>query len=227
MCLFTIRAFFLVAMAAIAISSGRIGPLTAAEPVGELSPEVSRLVELSARGNEQSAVEFQRSVARLGSEKQWNVKGLAADSPFPVDLKLLVLSTDGKKHVVLAIHYLPLVVPGPDVQLLLLLAPDGRLVDRLSCEVSSRLTATAIEEVRYDVRRDSDPKRSEELVSIYLTGKKGDAIAPNFAYTLQHGDTSTKLKLPPQTGDEAWTLDLCHCRVKEGKFEVAAPAGKR
>jgi hypothetical protein len=188
---------------------------------------VSGLVELSARGDEQSVVEFRRRISRFASQKKWNVKGLAAESSFPVELKLLVLSKDDKRHVVLAIHYLPQIVPGPDVQLLVLLSPDGSLRDQLRCEVSSRLTANAIEEVRYDARRDSDPNRSEELVTIYLTGKKGDAIAPNFDCTLRHDDTSTKLKISPQTGDEAWTQDLCHCRVRDGKFEIVASAGKR
>ncbi len=205
-----------------AIAAGR-----ADEPGKDFTPDVARLAELSDRDDQESVNEIPRVVANLANEKQWGLKGLAADSPDSPKIKALVLSTGQEKHVLLAIHYPPVVVPGPDVQLLLVLAPDGTLRDRMTCEINSRLTATAIGAIGYHVRRDTDRQGHADSATIYLAGRKGAEVAPNFSCTFRHGDKLTTMKLSPQSGDERWTMDLCHCKVKAGVFEVAASTMKK
>jgi len=162
------------------------------------------------------------SLPRLAREKKWGVKGLDADKPFGPEVQVIVLAAGEKKHVAVVIHYRSLVVPGPDVQLVALLGPDGKLLDQMTCEISSRLTAANMGEVQYDARRDTDPKSRENFVTIYLAGAKGAEVSSNFECALTHRGKTTKAPLPPQSGKDKWTIDLCHCKVKDGTFLVTA-----
>jgi hypothetical protein len=195
------------------------------EPQNAFGPDVSRLAELSSRKDAASDRERLQIVARLAREKKWGVKGLDADDPYSPEIQAMVLGAEDKEHVAVVIHYRSLVVPGTDVQLVGLLGPEGELLDRMTCEISSRLSAANVGEVQYQVRRDTAPKSRESVLTIYLVGSKGAEISANFDCTLRHQGKATQAPLPLQSGNEKWTIDLCHCHIQDGAL-VVAPASR-
>jgi hypothetical protein len=120
-------------------------------------------------------------------------------------------------------------IPGRDTRHLLLLDRDGRLLDRLACEINSRLTRLALEEdagvFRTDVHRRAGPDGAR--VVIRYTPEKGGVMG-NFGHEIRSGGSWHSFAWTPEgaggVGPEEWLeKGLCRIAVRGGKFALLFP----
>jgi hypothetical protein len=134
---------------------------------------------------------------------------------------------DGRVVVVLRDH--SGFIPGPDTQHLLLLDRHGRLLDRLSCEVSTRLTTDCFGcgcGFRTDVPE--DPEGDGAQFVIRLVPKRGPVPGDGSEYQLTHAGKTETYRWGEDRAGATPSADgsqegLCRVAIRDGKFHILFP----
>jgi len=122
-------------------------------------------------------------------------------------------------------------IPGFDLQTAILLDNQGRFLDNLSCEISSRLTRQ-VEGVLHTVIP-SKPEADDARLIIRLDGE--ESARGNFCHQIYHGTEKLTIewgddKLPKNQPSQLDVRGLCRITIKDKKFHILSPSkdqGKR
>jgi hypothetical protein len=112
------------------------------EGLAALNPPIRVLLKESAQNDPEHKSRFFTILATLAQKHGSDIEGYVGQRPLSeVDEGYAVYSPDGeRKYVVAILRGYDNIIPGRDTQYLLLLDAEGRLLDRLSCGISNRLT---------------------------------------------------------------------------------------
>ena len=119
-------------------------------------------------------------------------------------------------------------ITGRDTQHLLLLTADGRLLDRVSCEISNRLTSFYEPSGTFFTEVPELPQRDDARLVVRYAPPKGEAISGNWSHEILHaGETRTfgwDQGRPGSIPSTEWEeKGLCRVAVRDGKFAVVFP----
>ena len=121
----------------------------------------------------------------------------------------------GRRYVVAGLWGRFITIPGEDKQHLLLFSESGRLLDELSCSISSRLTMT-----QWDKFLTEAPKGEWDGAQLALRyiPPRGEGVPGNWCYHVTYGGKSYRYGL-----SESVHQGLCRVAVRDGKFAVVFP----
>jgi hypothetical protein len=195
-----------------------------AQPDGEVTPpdpDLEALLRHTARDDRKHKSAFFAALLSLGRKHEAKAKEYV---PAWTDRGFAVRARGGQVVAVLREAFV--CIPGSDTQYLLLLGHDGRQLDRLSCEVNSRLTHMHSGVFRTEVPWPAE-KDGAEFILRYVP-EQGDRIAGNWAHEIRHGGRMYKFSWdqaePSAVPSTRWEKEgLCRVAVREGKFVVLFP----
>lgn len=196
--------------------SGSLPP--AVEPY--LDPEVRFLLTQTARGESPDESPFFHALSAFVPKKD-------LDDVFRYSTGGRAVSVrDGNtRYAVVILGWKSRVHPGQDLQQLLLLGPDGRLLDRLSCGISNR-------QVRGTAFRTDTPHAAEgdgaRFIIRYLPAA-GYPVWEGLRYDVDHGPKNARFRgddgRPGPFLQEEWVRQgLCRVTVGHGKLQLLFPS---
>jgi hypothetical protein len=124
-------------------------------------------------------------------------------------------------------------MPGDDTQYLLLLDQEGRLLDRLSCSISNRLTRMFVESGDFRAEVSEAPQPDGAQLVLRYVPEKGGSVSGNWSHEITHRGKTYRFHWgqfywnqgrPGAVPSVEWAAKgLCRVAVREGKFAVLFP----
>jgi len=198
-----------------------------AAEVSRTPPRFGRKVQALLRPppDDRSGLAFVAALSAIARDDGWDrhdydspkVAGVAEGDAVAVDYR-------GESYVVVILHWPGLVMPGPDSYELMLLDRAGHRLDRLRCEVSSRVTL----ESSFRVDSPKSPEKDGAQFVIRCVPPMGDKMPANFGHTIYYRGRATTFgwdqDVSRQGKPVAWSrTGLCRIAVQDGKFKVIFP----
>jgi hypothetical protein len=204
-------------------AESRAGSLSATHPAVEppLDPKLRFLLKQTDPVEAYGDSPFLTTLSALARERGW-------DPPNRPEEGRAVAVRDGRtRYVVVVLGGWTASIPGDDWQELLLLDRDGRLLDRLSCRVSSRLTRWW----ETGVFRTDTPEAPEgdgAQFVIRFVPKQGQAISECWTHDIAHAGKEEVIGRdegrPGPFRPAEWVRQgLCRVAVRHGKLAVLLP----
>jgi hypothetical protein len=140
------------------------------------------------------------------------------------EARALMVPSDGTCDVVALIKGWNHFLPGVEVQALLLLDGDGRLLDLLECEISSQLTHMSTGTMHVVLKETPTPERTQFIIRLDGTSTRG-----NFSHCIRHRGRSYNYywghDLPHNDQPTVWDKNgLCTVGVRAHRFQVIFPS---
>jgi hypothetical protein len=126
----------------------------------------------------------------------------------------------------------PCIVPGEDMQHLILLDRQGRLLDRLCCSISNRLTRMFADSGTFRTEVHARPQPDGAVAVIRYTPREGERVAGNYDHEIHRGGRihtfSWDQNTPGCIKSAEWEAKgLCRVAVQDGKFAIVFPSLER
>jgi hypothetical protein len=119
-------------------------------------------------------------------------------------------------------------IPGIDAQRLILFDPNGRVLDKLSCEINSRLSRMYSNSGQFCTDVLDGTKNSDAQLAIRYIPEKGGSVSGNWSHEIiSHGKTYSfhwDQDAPNNIRSSEWkSKGLCRVAIRAGKFSVVFP----
>jgi hypothetical protein len=193
-------------------------------PEQALDPSLEVLVREAARGDRNHRSPF--FAALLSLARKHAASGTDYLPDHSVEEGFAVKVGDG--HVVAVLRGASRVIPGTDTQYLLLLDREGRLLDRLSCDINNRLTRMFEGSGIFRTDVSGRPGHDGAYLVVRYIPESGDSISGNWSHEIVHqGKTYSFLwdqDRPNAIRSVEWERKgLCRVGIQGGKFVVLFP----
>jgi hypothetical protein len=201
-----------------------------AEGVTTFDPSVGILLKESAQNDREHKSQFFAALSVLAQKHGSSLEDFSGQQGLTeVDEGYAVFfRQDEKKYVVAVLRGDDGCIPGEDTQFLLLLSDAGRLLDRLSCRISNRLTRMFVD--YSGVFRTEVPDWAADggqLVVRYIP-EDGSSVSGNWSHGITHAGKTYHFpwskdllsKVPSAEWDKK---GLCRVAIRDGKLAVLFP----
>ncbi len=180
---------------------------------------------LRASGNEQGRLAFCTALSAIARDDRWEWQDY--DSPETagvVEGQAAQVDYRKESYVVVVLHWPGLVIPGPNTYELMLLDRVGHRLDRVACEVSTRVTQEGI--FLAEMRKSPEKDGSQFVIRYVPT--EGDKMPSHFGHIIHYRGHAYHFAWDPDVSAQAkpvtWSqTGLCRITVEDGKFKVIFP----
>jgi hypothetical protein len=186
-------------------------------------PPLKRLLHCSAKHDRRHTTRFFTALSAVFLQ---NKAPLTDFEPgWGIDEGYAVSVNDGlKNYIAVVLRGWDHIIPGDDTQYLFLLGADGKILDRMSCAVNSRLTREVVAKGSFRTalvrKRESD---GTDLIVRY-SPPNGESISGNWAHTIVCRGYVRSYPWNEEPPNDFEKKGLCRVAIREGKFVVLFPA---
>lgn len=197
----------------------------AASAYGQAPTLADKLTAAGDRTDDDADRRLLRFVRELAREHQWPEQARRLLASDIVEIAVGRIGPTDKGQTIVILHSPGIVIPGPDMQTVLLIDRSGKVLSSLSCTVSSRVLAVARHEVELRVVP-RDRNRDYVVIGLAPADKEHREIR-NLSYTVDVDGAISRHPLagilPEAEADESRIqLELCRVIVSEGKWRLVA-----
>jgi hypothetical protein len=204
-----------------------ITPSPSAEADPDIHPAVVELLEL--KPEKKALPEFVKRLEALAKRGGWQ-KQLADCKRLPLyewdEARAEAIQCGRSRYVLVLLKYCTHTIPGDDVQTVILLDEQGRLLDRLACEINSRLSRDALGQFHTVIPAEPDADGAQLVIRL-----DGQSARGNFAHYVEHAGRRAQYywgqdDAPHDRPTEWDKKGLCRIAIKDGKLKVLFPGPK-
>jgi len=186
----------------------------------QLNPRIQVLLHSSAKNDEVHKSSFFDAFFTLFRENH-----LRFDDYYFVDRGFAV---EKGSRIVVVLRGWNHMIPGSDTQQLILFDRGGKVLDRVSCDINSRLTGETDGTATFRTDVLEKPTRDGAELVIRYVPEKGESMYGNWSHDLTHEGTIYTFRWDPDLPMNARPPDwagkgLCRLAVRGNKFKILFP----
>jgi hypothetical protein len=204
----------------------RGAPSPSTEPDLHFDPLVEKLLREQATSDRERRSPFFQALTAL-AERHGARPAEYIPEPWISEGRATAIKAQDTTYVAVVLRGVAPVIPGSDTQHLLLLTADGRLLDRVSCEMNNRLTSLYEPQGTFFTDVPEQPQRDEARLVVRYVPPPGESISGNWSHEVLHGTTRTfhwDQSRPGAIASAEWEeKGLCRVAVRGGRFAVVFP----
>jgi hypothetical protein len=198
-------------------ADSRSGNASAVEPY--LDPQLRSLLTQTTCGERYDDSLFFRTLSAIAGKHGWRPPDRRTEEGRAVSVR-----EGNNRYAVVVLTWDSRINRGENRQELLLLGPDGRLLDQLLCSICNVLLAEGV--FRTDTPQ--APAGDGAQFIIRFVPNKGRTISDRWAHSIEHGTKNVWVgrdedRPGPFRQDEWVRQGLCRVAVRHGKFEILFP----
>jgi hypothetical protein len=198
----------------------------ASEVVIETDPNLTKLLEFKIEKT--AAPDFMKGLEAVAKKRGWQQQLAECKKSGSFDwdeARAELIRADRDQYAVILLKACTMDFSGEDYQTAILLDRQGKLLDRLVCEVNSKVTRSGFGgELHTVISRKPEADGAHLVIRL-----DGESARGNFAHKVYHGGREGRFfwgdELLPKEQPTVWDVNgLCRVAIKDRKFKVLFPA---